>query len=148
MFYSLSSDGRFAVQNLHILPNLPIVTPTKGPQEPQLNLNFVALGPLPNPFKSKPKSPDDDIYVEPTPKSNRVQLDDAFVIGQLCSEGSQLAYNFSSFGDDLKGVGWSENELVVSPHTTANGVKSQIGAYAGFQLYRWKFHLALFLPTI
>ncbi|KAJ4498276.1 hypothetical protein C8R41DRAFT_877942 [Lentinula lateritia] len=122
VFYSLSSDGRFAIQNLHIFPNLPIVTPTKGPQESQLNLNFVALGPLPNPFKSKPKSPDDDIYVDPTPKSNRVQLDDAFVIGKVCSEGSQLAYNFSSFGDDLKGVGWSENELVAFNYIDGNFV--------------------------
>ncbi|KAJ3814121.1 hypothetical protein F5876DRAFT_62555 [Lentinula aff. lateritia] len=120
VFYSLSSDGRFAVQNLHILPNLPIVTPTKGPQQSQLNLNFVALGPLPNPFKSKPKSPDDDNHEEPTPKSNRVQLDDAFVIGKVCSEGSQLAYNFSSFGDDLKGVGWSENELVAFNYINGN----------------------------
>ncbi|KAJ3890399.1 hypothetical protein GG344DRAFT_49579 [Lentinula edodes] len=120
VFYSLSSDGRFAIQNLHIFPNLPTVTPTKGPQESQLNLNFVALGPLPNPFKSKPKSPDDDNYVEPTSKSNRVQLDDAFVVGKVCSEGSQLAYNLSSFGDDLKGVGWSENELVAFNYIDGN----------------------------
>ncbi|KAE9411159.1 hypothetical protein BT96DRAFT_982934 [Gymnopus androsaceus JB14] len=113
VFHSLNVDGKFAVQQLHILSHAPVLpTAIKEPQESQLNLG--ALGPLPNPFKSKPKSVDENAAAEPS-RSSRVRLDDVSVTGTLTvSQGPLLDYRISSIGDALKGVGWSENELVVS----------------------------------
>lgn len=112
VFHSISLDGKFTIQHLNVLLHAPALpTPIKEPQESQLNLG--ALGPLPNPFKSKAKSPDENTAVE-LPRS-RVQLNDASVIGTIATlQGPLLDYRISLFGDSLKGVGWSENELVVS----------------------------------
>ncbi|KAJ3759980.1 hypothetical protein EV360DRAFT_81604 [Lentinula raphanica] len=113
MFYSLNLDGNFTVQDLHVLPNIPVVaTPTKEPPESQLNLSLGSLGPLPNPFKSKLKSPDDDNAIEPTSKSNRVRLNEPSVVGSIVSQSSLSAYSLSPIGNTLKGVGWSESELI------------------------------------
>lgn len=112
VFHSINLDGDFTVQHLNVLLHPPALpTAIKEPHESQLNLG--ALGPLPNPFKSKAKSPDETTAVE-LPRS-RVELNNASVIGTIATlQGPLLDYRISSIGESLKGVGWSESELVVS----------------------------------
>ncbi|KAJ3733629.1 hypothetical protein DFJ43DRAFT_1117017 [Lentinula guzmanii] len=137
-FYSLSQDGRFAVQHMHISPNVSTVaTPTKEPQESHLNLNLGALGPLPNPFKSKLKSSDDETAVESTSKTNRVRLENASVVGNISSKDSLFEYNFAPIGDTLKGVGWSDNELIAFDYV--NGRFTSLFSSANLDVFHAKW---------
>ncbi|KAJ4468166.1 hypothetical protein J3R30DRAFT_3715082 [Lentinula aciculospora] len=141
VFYSLTSDSKFAVQHLHILPKVHnVATPTKEPQESQLNLNLGALGPLPNLFKSKLKSPNDGMSLEPTFKLDRVRLDDVSIIGDTSPQASLLEYNCSPIGDSLKGVGWSGKELTAFDY--ANGRFTSLFSYPLCDVFRaqWLDH--------
>ncbi|KIK67043.1 hypothetical protein GYMLUDRAFT_216928 [Collybiopsis luxurians FD-317 M1] len=125
-FCSLSVDGKFSVRPLHILPHAPdIPIPMKNSRESQINLGV--LGPVANPFKGKRKSLDDDSAIDSAPRSGRVQLGDTYVIGSITPQNPLVCYHITSIGDVLKGVGWSENELIA--FSFANGTFASLFSY-------------------
>ncbi|KAF9071141.1 hypothetical protein BDP27DRAFT_554582 [Rhodocollybia butyracea] len=105
----------------------------KEVQESQLNLG--ALGPLPNPFHLKVKKFSDDEPVEPSPKPSRVRLDKA--TGYVIPQSSSLNYHISSISGALKGVGWSERELVAFSYSA--GTFNSLFSHPIYDIYhgRW-----------
>ncbi|KAF7767943.1 hypothetical protein Agabi119p4_7186 [Agaricus bisporus var. burnettii] len=103
LIFCVNTDGTLCARNLQVLPDLPAPV-----SETELGLNHLHI---PNPFKKKSSSSD---FLPQGSKINlKVLLDESQNLGQLSFHAPLRGFVLYPGGENLFGIAWSEEELMV-----------------------------------
>jgi hypothetical protein len=103
LIFCVNTDGRLCARNIQILPDLPAPV-----SETELGLNHLHI---PNPFKKKSSS--DFLPSQGSRINLKVSLDEPQNLGQLSFHAPLRGFALCPGGENLFGVVWSEEELMV-----------------------------------
>ncbi|KAF5384322.1 hypothetical protein D9615_003314 [Tricholomella constricta] len=108
-FFTVTTDGRFVVRGLQLLPRVAPQMENHQLEKDTVNLSSI---PLPNPFKAlKSHSAEHLPPGHSTRKPGRVALDDERDLGEILAGASPLGFRARSTAGKILGLSWSEGQL-------------------------------------
>jgi len=113
-FFSVDKKGHFIVQQLRLLPRVPL-PPHPEVQSPGSSSHNLTSLPLPNPFKAMIHRSSDNVSLIPSfADAGRIVLGDETDTGELFSQGTFVSMRTHSDGDKLRSIAWTDQAIVVS----------------------------------
>jgi len=102
------------VQQLRLLPRVPLPSAPEV-QSPESSSHHLTSLPLPNPFKAMIHRSSDNVSLIPSfVDAGRIVLSDETDTGELFSQGKFVSMRTHSSGDMLRGIAWTDREMIVS----------------------------------